>query len=66
MLENYPDVMTVEQVANAIGFSKPIVYSLLHCGAIRHFVVNKSFRVPKKALVEFIDAGGCPFEAVSN
>jgi len=66
MFEKCPDVMTVGQVANAIGFSKPIVYSLLHCGAIRHFMVNKSYRVPKRALVEFVEAGGCPFEAVPN
>lgn len=66
MFENCPDIMTVRQVSDAIGFSRPIVYELLHRGAIRHFKVHTSFRVPKNALIEFIEAGGIAVEAIPN
>lgn len=69
MFNEFPDVMTVKQVAKAIGFSKPIVYDLLRDGTIRHFKIGRTYRVPKRAVFEYIESnlsGGCPFEAVSN
>ena len=58
MFENYPDVLTTEQLCNALGFSYPVVVRLLNDGSIRCFRVNRSYRIPKRFVIEFIEKGG--------
>lgn len=57
MFENYPDVMTVKQVAKALGFSTAVVYNLIDQGKIRFFRVLSSYRITKRAVIEFIECG---------
>lgn len=66
MFENYPDVMMVEDVANALNVCNATVYKLIHSKDIRYFTVGREYRIPKKALIAFIDLGGVTIEAVSS
>lgn len=58
MFNSYPDVLTVEEASRALSICTAQVYRLLHSNQIRHFTIGKSFRIPKSALLAFIDAGG--------
>ena len=58
MFSSYPDVLTVEQVSDALSICAAQVYRLIHANKLRYFTVGKSFRIPKSALLAFIDAGG--------
>lgn len=66
MFENYPDVMMVEDVANALNVCNATVYKLIHSNDIRYFTVGREYRIPKKALIAFIDLGGVTLETVSS
>lgn len=58
MFSSYPDVLTVEQVSDALCICTAQVYRLIHAKQIRYFTVGKSFRIPKAALLDFVNAGG--------
>jgi len=58
MFNSYPDVLTVEQTAKALSICSAQVYRLIHAKKLRHFTVGKAFRIPKSALLTFINAGG--------
>lgn len=54
MFREYPDILTVPQVAQALGISSKAVYSLVNgkkLGAIR---VGRIIKVPKFCLEEFV------------
>lgn len=66
MFENYPDVMNVAQVADALGICTATVYDLLHVGRIRYFTVGKVFRISKRALFDFVETGSDLLDIVSS
>ncbi len=54
MFKDYPDILTIEQVAKALGIGRKAAYALVNdkkLGAIR---VGRSIKVPKPMLVEFV------------
>lgn len=54
MFKNYPDILTVPQVAEALGIGRKAAYALVNenkLGAIR---VGRTIKVPKMCLEEFI------------
>ena len=54
MFREYPDILTVPQVAQALGISSKAVYALVNgkqLGAIR---VGRTIKVPKFCLEEFV------------
>lgn len=54
MFKNYPDIMTIPQVAQALGIGIKAAYSLVNdrkLGAIR---VGRTIKVPKYCLEEFV------------
>lgn len=54
MFNEYPDVMTVEQAAKALGISKNSMYKLLNKGVIGKKKVGKRILVPKCCLEDYI------------
>ncbi len=44
------------EVAKMISVSRNVMYEMLHTGEIPSLRIGKSIRVPKKALLEWIDA----------
>ena len=54
MFKEYPDILTIPQVAQALGIGRKAAYALVNekkLGAIR---VGRTIKVPKPMLVEFI------------
>lgn len=48
--------MTVAEVAEIMRVSKMTVYRLVHSGELPAVRVGRSFRVPEKAVNEYLDA----------
>lgn len=54
MFKDYPDILTIPQVAQALGIGLKAAYALVNgkkLGAIR---VGRSIKVPKFSLEEFV------------
>lgn len=54
LFEEYPDVMTVQQVRKALGIGRTAVYRLLENHEIGCFMIGNAYKVPKTCLLEFI------------
>lgn len=54
LFEDYPDVLTVHQVRQALGIGRTGVYKLLDSGSIRCFKIANAYKIPKTSLIEFI------------
>ena len=52
--EDYPDVVSVEEIQQMLRIGKNAVYTLLKDGAIKSIKVGKRYIVPKKYVVEFL------------
>ena len=53
MFDNYPDIMTVYQVQEALGVGKNTVYRLLKDGEIKSLKIGNKYKVPKNCLVAY-------------
>lgn len=54
MFREYPDILTIPQVAQALGVCTKAAYALVNgkkLGAIR---IGRTIKVPKEQLVEFV------------
>ena len=54
MFKNYPDVVTVEQLAEMLNIGKSSAYALLQNNQIHHVKVGKKYIIPKTAVLDFI------------
>ena len=52
--EDYPDVVSVEEIQQMLRIGKNAVYTLLKDGVIKSVKVGKRYIVPKKYVVEFL------------
>ena len=58
MFTNFPDVLTIEQLQEALVIGKSTAYRLIKSNQIKHLRIGKNIRVPKQYLVEYL-AKGC-------
>lgn len=55
MFEQYDDVLTPEDVSNALKIGMNTVYKLLNEGKLKGFRIGtRSWHIPKSSLVEYI------------
>lgn len=54
MFDNYPDIVTVEDVMVMIGIGKSSVYALLRSNQIRHVRVGRKYIIPKQSIMDFV------------
>lgn len=54
LFEDYPDVLTVYQVRQALGIGRVGVYKLLESGSIRCFKIGNTYKIPKTFLLDYI------------
>lgn len=47
VLKEFPDVMTPENTAAALGISSKTVYRLLHANIIGHIKMGRTYKIPK-------------------
>lgn len=56
MLRDYPDVLTVEQLAQILGIGQNAAYQLVRSGAIGHKRIGKNIRIPKVCVVDYLNS----------
>ena len=54
MFKEYPDILTVAQVAQALGIGKKAAYALVNQREIGAIRVGRMIKVPKFSLEEFV------------
>lgn len=54
MLEQYQDIMTIYDVAEALCIGKNSVYELLEKKELKGFRIGRVWKIPKEALKEYI------------
>ncbi len=54
MLQEYPDVMNIEQVSEVLGVSTKAVYGLIKDGHISVLKIGRTYRIPKIRLVAYL------------
>ena len=55
MFKKYPDILTIPQVAEAMGIGKKAAYALVRNHIIPALHVGNKFLVPKKGLEDYIE-----------
>jgi excisionase family DNA binding protein len=54
VMKELPDLLTVEQLSEALGVSTKTCYILLKEEKIKHIKVGRFFRIPKLNLLEYL------------
>ena len=54
VLKEYPDILTVEEMSDALGVSTKTGYQLLRENEIKHLKVGRAYRVPKVHLLSYL------------
>lgn len=54
MFENFDDILTVEEIADALKIGSSQVYKLLRSGALKGYKEGKDWKTPKIALEAYI------------
>lgn len=54
MLKEYPDVMNIEQMSQALGISTKTGYQLLRRNAISSLRIGRTYRIPKAHIITYL------------
>lgn len=54
MFPDFPDVLNVEQLQEALGVGRSTAYKMLHTNQIVHFYLGRNIKIPKACLVDFV------------
>ena len=54
MFSNYPDVVTVEELAKMLKVGRNTAYELVRSGAVHSIKIGRQIRVAKRAVIEYI------------
>jgi excisionase family DNA binding protein len=54
MFIEFPDIITVDQLAEMLSVGKSSAYSLLRSNQIRHVRVGKKYIIPKISVMDFV------------
>mgnify|MGYP006347258781 FL=1 len=54
MFEQYPDILTVEEVCEALRMGYNAVYELLNEGKLKAYKNGRVWRIPRDSLKEYI------------
>lgn len=55
MLEEYPDVLSINETMEILGISRNLLYNLIHTGAIPAMRIGKKlWRINKTDLITFL------------
>lgn len=53
MFTEFPDIMSVKDVQNALGIGKHLVYDLISDGSIKALLMGNKYRIPKINLIKY-------------
>lgn len=54
VLKDYPDILTVEEMSQALGVSSKTGYQLLRENKIEHLKVGRAYKIPKAHLLSYL------------
>lgn len=54
IFENYPDVVTVEQLASMLGISTKTAYKLVNEKQIKSVCIGRIYKIPKIYVLEYL------------
>lgn len=54
MLDQYDEVLTVEQLMEILCIGKNVAYKLLNSGEIQSFKIGRIHRIPRKCVTDYI------------
>lgn len=54
MLEEYPDILTVEEACEVLRVGYNAMYELLNSGKVKAYRNGRVWRIPKTSLLEFV------------
>jgi excisionase family DNA binding protein len=54
MFSEVPDILTVEQLQEALSISRTLAYKMVTSGEIRSIRIGRTLRIPKRYLLEFV------------
>ena len=68
LFANCPDVLTMKDLSNALKVGRTTAYKLIENNEIKHFRVGSAIRIPKVALMEYVEnsMGLCHNEPCSS
>ena len=58
MFQNFPDVMSVNDLRIALGIGRTKAYELVNSGQIKSIKVGSAIRIPKKSLLDYVIGSG--------
>ena len=53
MFENYPDVLNIEELCDALNIGRNTAYKLLKNGELKSVRIGKIHKIPKEWLIEY-------------
>jgi len=53
-IEDFPVVLTPEQLSDILKIGRNGIYNLLRSGAIRSIKIGRQYRIPREALSEYL------------
>ncbi len=56
--DNFPDMLTIDDFAKAVRIGKSLAYRMVRSGQIRSRRFGRTYRIPKSALIAFVNDGG--------
>ena len=54
VLKSYPDVLSVDEMCDALSVSTKTGYRLIRENKVQHIKIGRSYRVPKAHLLEYM------------
>lgn len=54
LFRDYPDVVTVEQMATMLGISLKSAYHIVHNNKVKYFKIGRTYRVAKYHILEYL------------
>lgn len=54
MFENYPDILSIEDLQKALGIGRNQAYSLIQENIIKSFKIGRIHKIPKVNLIRYI------------
>ena len=55
MFENYPDVVSVEQLMEMLQIGQVLAYKLVKSGEIKARKVGREYKIPKVNVIEYLN-----------
>lgn len=56
MFENYKDIVGIDELCDMLGIGRNKAYELLRSGDIKHKMIGKKYRIPKKYVITYLES----------